>query len=108
MLGHLAKELKTDMSQIRYAGLKDKVAETTQFVTVCGVSLRNVNEVCGKSFTQWNVQQSCEGGSVSGDVVDELQLGDLSGNQFEIVVTDLKGAGGMSLICHLSLVLLVP
>ena len=85
VLGHLAKELDIDMNRIRYAGIKDKVAVTTQFLTVSGVSLSDIEEVCKMtSRPQWSVQYDPI------VPVGELQLGDLAGNQFEIIVRDLK------------------
>ena len=98
VVSHLANELNVSVSHIRYAGIKDKVAVTTQFVTVCGVSLSDIEQVSKKAFKEWSVEYDPIT-SPDDNVIDELQLGDLAGNQFNIVVRDLKSRDQGTFLC---------
>ena len=105
-LGNLANELNIGVNQIRYAGIKDKVALTTQFVTVSGVSISDIRQVSKKTFKEWSVECDPISSPDGGGDIDELQLGDLAGNQFQVVVRHLKCEQGMFL-CFLYLFVFV-
>ncbi|XP_066936007.1 pseudouridylate synthase PUS7L-like [Clytia hemisphaerica] len=87
-LNSLAKVLKVDAGQIKYAGIKDKKAVTYQFLSVSGAKVSDLKSVSTFGSLQWKVV---------GEptlVDDELRLGDLSGNHFEIVVKDVQPVEG--------------
>ena len=84
----LSKALKVDIGRIKYAGIKDKKAVTYQFVTVSGAHLTDLKSASTFGSLQWKVIGKPT------LVTEELKLGDLSGNHFEILVKNVQTVEG--------------
>ncbi|CAM9207029.1 unnamed protein product [Scytosiphon promiscuus] len=78
----LSKVLRVPLSTLSFAGIKDKIAITTQACVVKGVPPRKIVEINGSipGVTVGNLSY-CERG---------LSLGDLFGNKFSVVVRGAK------------------
>ena len=76
----IARTLRIPRRNISYAGVKDKQAITTQYITIKGVSKQKLDSLILKdielSFESWAIK--------------ELKLGDLEGNKFEIVLRNVS------------------
>ena len=72
----LAKELKTEIENIKYAGIKDKHAITSQLVSIKGVGAEKLYEIAAPYLFVKNVFSGKR----------ELWIGGLEGNQFTILV----------------------
>lgn len=76
----IADFLRIPLKDIGFAGMKDKVAMTEQYISV-----KRSDEDRLKNFRRNNLQLSFYG---RGD--SKINLGDLKGNEFEIIVRDAK------------------
>jgi len=84
VLNLLAMGLQTNLSNLKYAGIKDKKANTYQFITINNVSRENISSLCnGINHSDWAISQPKE-------IQSPLQPGDLRGNLFKIVVRNLR------------------
>lgn len=82
VLQKLATQLGVQLSNIKYAGIKDKKAVTYQFVSIAGVTTQVVQDVINGQFDNWYI---CHPKVTS----SHLQLGDLQGNRFKIIIRNL-------------------
>ncbi|MFP4645509.1 MAG: tRNA pseudouridine(13) synthase TruD [Candidatus Woesearchaeota archaeon] len=76
---HLAKALNIPRKNISYAGTKDKVAITRQYITIKGASREKVANIKLKDISL----------DFRGYAEEPLRLGSLEGNSFEILVKGL-------------------
>jgi len=77
----LAKNLKTNSANIKYAGVKDKHAITSQLISIKNCDIDNLNRISASYYFIKNV--------FSGN--KELFLGNLRGNQFTILIRTDSG-----------------
>src|SRR3989338_5798089 len=75
-LDAVGKELNLKRDDIGYAGLKDKFAVTSQYITVKG----NISEICKENHKL----------SVAGRTDRMMQVGDLEGNRFAITLRSCR------------------
>jgi len=86
----ISTELKIDVSRLRYAGIKDKKALTNQFITVSNIDF--------PSHLKQGLDRFGDGVKIIGSptIVDkELQLGNLAGNHFHIIIRNVNSPGRM-------------
>ncbi|KAL7713673.1 TRUD domain-containing protein [Entamoeba marina] len=82
-INKLSKVLRLGRNSINYAGTKDKRGVTCQYITIPGVSVEQIQSglknqlLRGISLGKYN------------DVKDSLRLGDLSGNEFRVVIREI-------------------
>ena len=88
VLHKLSNELGIHLSCFKYAGLKDKKAKTFQFVSITGTTPEKINNATAQNFSGWCISNPVHASS-------ELQLGDLSGNFFKIVIRNISCDEGM-------------
>ncbi len=73
----ISKKLRIKEKQIGFAGSKDKHAVTEQVISIIGTSKKQVLEKTDLSFLGFGNQP--------------ISLGDLEGNNFEVVIREVKG-----------------
>jgi len=76
----LAHRLGVSVKRFGYAGVKDKRAVTTQKISVWNVPAEKLKEIRLKDIELSNFEEAKE----------RINLGDLSGNKFEIVIRDIE------------------
>jgi tRNA pseudouridine13 synthase len=77
---HVSRGLNIPRKFISYAGTKDKQAITTQYITIKGVSREKIDSLKLKDIEL----------SFAGFANKQLSLGDLKGNDFVIIVRNIK------------------
>lgn len=77
----IALQLGISVTDIKYAGLKDEDAETTQYISISNIHVNkiNVEENLQRKFVAYYI----------GSGEDELKIGHLSGNTFRIVIRNI-------------------
>uniref|UniRef100_T1IV34 ENTH domain-containing protein n=1 Tax=Strigamia maritima TaxID=126957 RepID=T1IV34_STRMM len=81
----IAKALRVKTSSFSYSGVKDKRAKTSQLVTVYRISAERLAKLNLRGMTLGNYEY----------VKYALQLGDLNGNRFKIVLRKITGDGDL-------------
>ena len=79
LLEHISKKLKIDQGQIGYAGLKDKNATTTQYISIPLSKSDSFKQIENKNIKVLETYKSDK----------KIKIGDLSGNSFKIVLKNV-------------------
>lgn len=79
LLDHISKVLHISPSQIGYAGLKDKNATTTQYISIPLNKSKGFEKINSKNI---KILQSFKHN-------EKIKIGDLKGNRFKIVLKDI-------------------
>lgn len=83
-LREVTRAVDGHLSAISHAGIKDKKAITYQFITLKHpIKLAKIQKASNRWFGEWKISDPTV-------VEKEIQLGDLAGNQFEIIVRNVK------------------
>ena len=90
VLQKLATELGIHLSNIKYAGMKDKRAVTYQYISISGTSSKKINEIISKDYGNWSISQPIYN-------KPSIQLGDLTENLFKIVIKNID-TGNLELL----------
>jgi len=79
LLSHISKTLDIEEHLIGYAGLKDKNATTTQYISIPANKSRNFKHLNNKNITVLDTFEHDR----------KLKIGDLKGNKFKITLKDI-------------------
>lgn len=80
LLNYISNILDIDEHLIGYAGLKDKNATTTQYISIPMNKSREIERLNGKQVKILHTYKHDQ----------KLKIGDLSGNRFKIILKDIK------------------
>ncbi len=80
LLGEISEAFGIDEHKIGYAGLKDKNATTTQYISIPLIKEKYLKELNNKNIEILEVTKDKSG----------LSIGDLAGNKFIIILKDVK------------------